>query len=163
MWKLSTNQRSLVGYQCESCRQKLHCDKVMKLFESLWVEIHSDIHHNLICGIIYSHSNNDLETFMSSLNKCLDKINKENKYCIIMGDFNINLLNEFLDNLTSFNFSPPILQPTRINHHSATLIDNIFFNSTEHQTISGNIDIVYDLTDHLPKKLLFFSISVCSS
>ena len=48
--------------------------------------------------------------------------------CIIMGDFNINLLkidshlgtDEFLDNLTSFNFSPHILQPTRITHHSAT-------------------------------------------
>ena len=76
-----------------------------------------------------------------------------------MGDFNINLLNtshsgtnEFLDILESNFFNPHILQPTRITDHSATLIDNIFFNSLTHHTISGNI--AYDLTDHLPNFLI---------
>lgn len=45
------------------------------------------------------------------------------------------------------------MQPTRITNHSATLIDNIFFNSLEHFTISGNI--IYDLTDHLSNFLIF--------
>jgi hypothetical protein len=58
---------------------------------------------------------------------------------------------EFLDILGSNFFSPHILQPTRITHHSATLID-VFFNSIAHHTISGNI--VYDLTDHLPNFLI---------
>ena len=48
-----------------------------------------------------------------------------------MGDFNFNLLNsdshsgteEFLNTLGSYFFNPHILQPTRITHHSATLID----------------------------------------
>ena len=73
-----------------------------------------------------------------------------------MGDFNLNLLNsdshigteEFLNILGSNFFNPHILQPTRITHHSATLIDNVFFNSISHHTISRKI--VYDLTDHLP-------------
>ena len=55
---------------------------------------------------------------------------------------------------TSF-FHPHILQPTRITDHSATLIDNIFFNSLEHFTISGNI--IYDLTDHLPNFLIIIN------
>ena len=49
-------------------------------------------------------------------------------------------------------FQPSILQPTRITNHSATFIDNIFFNSIDHSIISGNI--VYDLTDHLPNFII---------
>ena len=70
-----------------------------------------------------------------------------------MGDFNIHLLNscklsdDLINTLASLFYQPHILQPTRITDHTATLIDNIFFNSIEHFTISGNI--VYDLTDHL--------------
>ena len=78
-----------------------------------------------------------------------------------MGDFNLDLLqiqshkdvDNFLDILGSSSFQPQILQPTRITDHSHTLIDNIFFNSLEHLTISGNI--VYDLTDHLRNFLTF--------
>ena len=78
-----------------------------------------------------------------------------------MGDCNIyNLLNSdsnsmtenFLNTLGSYFFHPQILQPTRITNHSATLIENIFFNSIEHHVISGNI--LYDLTDHLPNFLI---------
>ena len=39
----------------------------------------------------------------------------------------------------------PHTEPTRITNHSSTLIDNIFFNSIEYQTVSGNF--LYDLTD----------------
>ena len=89
--------------------------------ETLWIEIQSDLHHNLICRVIYRHPNSDLEAFMTFLNHTIDKINKENKYCVIMGDFNINLLNvdshpatdEFLNTLGSYFFNPHILQPTR--------------------------------------------------
>ena len=77
-----------------------------------------------------------------------------------MGDFNLNLLNiethsgtdEFLNTMGSYCYNPHILQPTRITDHSATLIDNVFFNSPSHHTISGNI--VFDLTDHLPNFLI---------
>ena len=78
-----------------------------------------------------------------------------------MGDFNLDLLqvnshketDDFLNILGSSFFLPQILQPTRITYHSSTLIDNIFFNSLEHFTISGNI--TYDLTDHLANFLIF--------
>ena len=124
-------------------------------YESLWIEIQSNLHHNRICGVIYRHPKSNLKTFMNSLNNVMDKINRENKYCIIMGDFNVNLLNseshlatdEFLSNLGIYFFNPRILKPTRI-----TLIDNIFFNSIVHHTISGNI--IHDLTDHLPNFLI---------
>ena len=76
-----------------------------------------------------------------------------------MGDFNIDLIeisepcsDNFINTLGSFFYQPHILQPTRITSHTATLIDNLFLNSIEYFTISGNI--VYDLTDHLPNFII---------
>ena len=48
--------------------------------------------------------------------------------------------------------SPYRIQPARITDHTATLIDKIFFNSIEYETISGNI--ISDITDHLPNFLI---------
>lgn len=77
-----------------------------------------------------------------------------------MGDFNLNLMNydsnsdtnNFVNTLGSYYSYPHILKPTRITEHSVTLIDNIFFNSLEHQALSGNI--LSDITDHLPNFLI---------
>ena len=134
-------------------------------FEALWIEVHNNSHSNLLCGIIYRHPNGDLERFIEYVSSTADRINRENKTCIIMGDFNIDLLkfeshsatDGFLNTLGSNFFQPYILQPTRITDHSATLIDNIFLNSIEHFTISGNI--VHDLSDHLPNFLIFNKFS----
>ena len=70
-----------------------------------------------------------------------------------MGDFNIDLLkidsnedaNSFYINMTSHFFAPYILQPTR--PISKTLIDNIFINTIEYPSYSGNLTI--QLSDHL--------------
>ena len=87
------------------------------------------------------------------------KINKENKFCSIMGDFNINLLNceTEKDAMTFFNImqsnflAPYVLQPTRPS--TKTLIDNIFFNSLEFNSHSGNLTI--DISDHLVQFVIF--------
>ena len=70
-----------------------------------------------------------------------------------MGDFNVDLLksstnndaNFFYNELSSHFFTPYILQPTRLR--SKTLIDNIFFNSLDYKSYSGNLLI--ELSDHL--------------
>ena len=134
-------------------------------YECLWIEVQSDSKDDLICGVIYRHPHSNLEAFMAYLDIVMDKISRERKYCVMMGDFNLNLLNadshpgtnEFLNTLGSYFFNPHILQPTRITHHTATLIDNVFFNSISHHTISGNI--LYDLTDHLPNFLIINKFS----
>lgn len=81
------------------------------------------------------------------------------------GDFNLDLLkyethngtDEFINTLGTSFFQPHILQPTRITDHTATLIDNIFFNSMDYFTLSGNL--VYDVTDHLPNFLIINKFS----
>lgn len=145
-----------------SIRDDLSCS--VREFESLWIEIESDLHHNLVCGVMYRHPSNDTEAFTEYLNQTIQKLANENKYCVVMGDFNIDLLNsshrttvDFLNVLETHFFNPHILQPTRITHHSATLIDNIFFNSITHHTISGNI--IHDLSDHLPNFLIINKFS----
>ena len=114
---------------------------------------------------MYRHPNGNLDHFMEYLDHTVEMVHRENKICLLMGDFNIDLLkanlniasDNFLNSLGSYFFQPQILQPTRITNHSSTLIDNIFFNSIEHFVISGNL--VYDLTDHLPNFIIFNKFS----
>ena len=75
-----------------------------------------------------------------------------------MGDFNVNLLKSDTDNdtitfsntMASQFFTPDVLQPTRLK--SKSLIDNIFFNSIEYQSNSGNLLI--QISDHLIQFLI---------
>ena len=149
---------------CYNVRHDL--SEIVAGYETLWIEIQSSlINQNIICGVIYRHPHSDISTFMTYLNNTLDRINNERKLCVLMGDFNLNLLNwdshspteELLNTLGTYFYNPHILQPTRITHHSATLIDNIFLNSISHHTISGNV--VYDLSDHLPNFLILNNFS----
>ena len=86
----------------------------------------------------------------------LDKLSKENKFCYLLGDYNLNILNcdkhdktsQFIDNRFSHHFAPLINKPTRIREKSATLIDNIFTNNLDTKSIQG---IFYtDITYHFP-------------
>ena len=131
--------------------------------ECLWIDI-ENMNPKVTC-VLYRHPNSNLEEFTNYLYSCLDKIQRENRTCIILGDFNINLLNcsshlsteNFINTMSSYFFNPHILKPTRITHHSATLIDNIFFNSIKYHTISGNL--LTDISDHLPNFLIINKLS----
>ena len=92
------------------------------------------------------------------LEPILHKVSKEKKECVLMGDFNVDLLKStgdnaasmFYNSLSSYFYTPYILQPTRLR--SQTLIDNIFYNSLEYHSFSGNI--LYELSDHLSQFLI---------
>ena len=135
----------------------------LKYTESLFVEIEKSKSQNIVVGIVYRPPDQVIRDF----NKCIEKIlqeitSKENKLLFLMGDFNINLLNndvheptgEFVDILSSFSLYPSIVKPTRITSKSATLIDNIFTNNYANQT-SGIL--LSDVSDHLP---IFVSTNV---
>ena len=100
----------------------------------------------------------DLTDFNSKQSS--SEVSKEQKSVLLLGDFNINLLNynvhsptnEFLDSLASNSFLPYILQPTRITSHSKTLIDNTFTNVIFPDSISANLTAT--ISDHLPQFLI---------
>ena len=77
-----------------------------------------------------------------------------------MGDFNVNLLNSdndhsvsnFLDIFGSFSLLPQIILPTRVTYTSKTLIGDIFYDSSNSKTISGNLTC--NISDHYPQFLM---------
>ena len=83
-----------------------------------------------------------------------------------MGDFNVNLLsyethsdtNNFINSVVSHYLLPYILHPTRVTDHSSTVIDNIFSNITEYDTISSNI--INQIADHFAQFLLVKKINI---
>ena len=81
--------------------------------------------------------------------RLLEKLSHENKQIVIIGDFNINLLNQddkntttFFDTMFSCSYLPFINTPTRVTGHSKTLIDNIFYNKTMLNITAGNISSI---------------------
>ena len=94
-----------------------------------------------------------IDTYLSTV---LDKISKEKKQVILLGDFNINLLSpetdldssNFIDTISSFSLKPTINCPTRITDTTETLIDNIIVSETS-KFVSGNLTV--GISDHLPQ------------
>ena len=116
---------------------------------------------DLVVGCIYRHPSSSISITDFSENRLeplLNTISLENKQCIIMGDFNVNLLecntnnayDLFYNTFLSNNYLPYILQPTRLR--AKTLIDNIFFNSDEFKSSSGNL--LVEISDHLFQYLI---------
>ena len=129
--------------------------------ESTFIEIKFNNRKDLIIGCVYRHPSSKLSINQFSddhLEPLLNKIALENKECIIMGDLNINLLktdnnsayDNFYNTFLSNNYSPFVLQPTRLR--SKTLIDNIFFNSLKYDSYSGNL--LVEISDHLIQYLI---------
>ena len=115
----------------------------------------------MVISCIYRHPTSTISVSDFSnlhLDPILQKIDKENKLCVLLGDFNVDLLkleiensaSYFFNNMSSHYYTPYILQPTRLG--SKTLIDNIFFNSLEYHSNSGNL--LYELSDHLIQFLI---------
>ena len=130
--------------------------------EAYFIEINYQNKKNLIIGCLYRHPSSPIS--VSDFNNdyllpIIDRLNLENKQIMLVGDFNVDLLKidllndyrEFYNTLlTSSLLTPFILQPTRLA--SKTLIDNIFFNSLEYQSYSGNLLI--EISDHLIQFLI---------
>ena len=135
-------------------------------FESLFVEIEVSNQRNIVAGVIYRHPKSKLDNTLDFVYRAADEINKEGKYCLLIGDFNIDLLRfdthsdteEFINTLGTLSFHPYILKPTRITNHSATLTKNIFFNSLEHHITNDNI--LSGITDHLPNFVIINKLSI---
>ena len=128
------------------------------IVETKFIEIINSNGKNIIIGVIYRPPNRNFATFESAMNTILEKIDRENKLCYLMGDFNIDLfksescdyVSQFIEQLFTSSFFPLITKATRITDHTDTLIDNIFTNNLEKRDESLNAIIFSDISDHLP-------------
>ena len=151
---------------------KINEDKNYQV-ENIWLECSiPNVTKNIIIGNIYRHPGGNIQFFTEKLNDTVNKINKEDKICLICGDLNINTINtkhkptvDFLDTMLSENFIPQITLPTRITENSSTLIDHILLkydkNSINENVKSGNI--YNDISDHLPNFILLGERHNCTS
>ena len=107
------------------------------LTESIPTEIMNTKQKNMIIECIYKHPKQGTHDFNENyILPLMDKLSREKKDILIMGDLNINILNNnndkdtttFLDTMSSNSFSPFITLPTRVGNTSEFLIDNIFYN-----------------------------------
>lgn len=108
---------------------------------------------NVIILSIYRSPNGDVDSFLTSFEQTVKKLQKHNQKLIIAGDFNIEMGNSnrsnavssrFLNLLRSLNLFPSNNQPTRLN----SCIDNVIVNFNRN---------LYDITlgdhcfsDHVP-------------
>ena len=142
-----------------SLRYKIRHDLTMyksKEIESTFIEIIESKLKNKIFGCIYKHPKVPVSEFANDfLSPLLEKLNQEKKEIVLMGDFNVNILNcendkdtsEFIDLMYASLFYPTINIPTRITSTSKTLIDNLFYNCFTKDVMSGNITT--SISDHL--------------
>ena len=116
-------------------RDDLHMNSAICGFESLFIEVKIQ-KNDIIVGTIYKPPDTSTVDFNVHVNDLFRTISQESKKCIIMADFNIDLLTtdtnhqtaDFIHNMFTHTFCPTISKPTRITNYSATLIDNNYNN-----------------------------------
>ena len=129
-----------------------------QIMESLFTEIIRPKLSNIIIWNIYRPPNSNMQMFIDKMNTIMSKVTNEQKECLLLGDFNIDLLrynqhnitNDFLDTMFSHSFLPTINRPARITSHTATSIDNIFSNCLAQNDHTASGILFADISDHLP-------------
>ncbi|KAM9816277.1 uncharacterized protein ACBT44_010682 [Syngnathus typhle] len=122
--------------------------------DSLFVEISGKSRKTLIIGIIYCPPDADLEIFRTKLEEALFSINDNNKSCVLLGNFNVDLSkddtakNDFINTLHSSSFFPTINAYTRVTHSTKSIIDNFITNFQNATLTSGTV--LSEISDHFP-------------
>ena len=141
--------------------KKKQTNKFNDNIESIFIEINKDqlnTANKVLFGVLYRPPNQDINIFNDDISNLLEKIRREDKFCYLFCDYNLNILNyeshrltgDFLDLLSSHSFLPLITRPTKITNCSATLIDNIFTNHVENLEYSTQGLLVTEVSDHYP-------------
>ena len=141
--------REDLGFKVRSC-------------EDLWVEIKPPKNKNnsktkmgsFIVGVIYRHPNTSYSFFSSRMCQIIEKLNKENKRFMIVGDININLLKfnlarkvtDYVNGLKSSGCNIHCKLPTRIYKNSISCIDHVYSN-IDQQNVETSV-ILSDISDH---------------
>ena len=121
--------------------------------ESCFIELRNS-EKQIIIASLYRPPNTNVQSFLKHYKKVFTGL--RGKDLIIGLDHNLNLLKyhdhsgtrDYLELLIELEHFPCITHPTRITHHSATLIDNIIVTKRLHCVQHSGI-VTSDLSDHL--------------
>jgi hypothetical protein len=135
------------------------------LFESLFLKLKAkDGGRDTVVGAIYMPTGQRVERdkVFDYIDEVSQKIDRKKYDCILVGDMNIDLMqygtdskvDEYVDHLVSSGFKFRLIQPTRISHDRASLIDHVLDNMDGRTVTSGVITTqLYGAkgwTDHYP-------------
>ena len=129
----------------------------------MWATI-STPQRKLLIGVIYRHPNSNLNSFLENFDLTLHKINKNKCQSIIMGDFNVNLLNEtpfvtnYKNTIARNAFFSVVNIPTRVTETTKTAIDHILTNITSEEIKPGVL--LTDISDHFPTFAYIFQLKI---
>ena len=118
--------------------------------ECLWVEVNLKGSKPLAIGFMYKNSAEHVNWY-DRFNEMMDSVWNDYSEVIILGDFNINLLekHENWNNLfKSCNLQQLVNTPTRVTLQTQTLIDHIYVSNP--QNIIEHSVPVFGLSDHFP-------------
>jgi len=119
--------------------------------ECIWVNLKlPDL--SLLIGVIYRHSKTNMKCFLEKFEDVLKKINRCNKKCIFLCNYDINILSSTSSSLDYSNtlirnaFMSVVKLSTRQTDTSKTLIDHVFTNISTFNITLGVLQC--DLSDH---------------
>ena len=144
-------------YIKEGISYKHRTDLQHDSIENIYIEISIKKSKPLIFGCFYrppDSSKHLSNNFNDQLNENIERVSKENKEMIIMGDFNINYENDKnsrlhhdIKNIMTFHgFKQIVTTPTRITKDTATLIDHIFV--TKPSNFPSSSAVTTCISDH---------------
>ena len=120
--------------------------------ENIWISINTNTSQKYLIGLIYRHPKSNVFEFTAKFNECLQKVNGANIKCIVLGDYNIYLLNNTAASVISYlhmlNSNALIFKSTRVTETSSTLIDHIYCNDINCDIVPGVYN--YEISDHFP-------------
>ena len=155
----TTNAGGAAMYISDNLKYKV-CENQYQLCnsEALWVNIIDQFDTSFVIGVIYRHPSQILiNAFIEDLSNCLTDYNKHSINYFTLGDLNINTSTinrsldamHFINTLLSCGAFPIITKPTRVTDTTATIIDHIITNVTNHKILPGVIE-TSEVSDHYP-------------
>ena len=130
--------------------------------ECLCVEVFNKNSKIIVLNLAYRPPNGDPNEIENHFKNILSKREITNKELVLVGDFNINVLDfnesKMVQNFVNLMFRhgliPTINKPTRVTRNTATAIDHIITNSVINAEFKTGI-IKTDISDHFP---IFFIV-----
>ena len=149
----NTNGGGLVIYVRESLRVSVREDLQVEGVESMWLEIKHKAQKSFLLGYTYRPPSSN-QSWIDDFEGILEQIYTENKEIIMLGDFNLNMLDNsnivhnWLQFTDSVNLTQIVDLPTRVTATSATIIDHAYTNKPEN--IVEVFVPCYAISDHYP-------------
>ena len=156
----------IIQDDCFNLGNKCSCNQCE--IDDIWITLESN-NKNILIGCIYRHPKaaSGISHFTENLNVLMNNV-KDNTTAIIAGDFNIDLINtdnnhveHYTNTILQNSFIPCISIPTRVTHHSASIIDHILLKTPKKliQTKVSAGNLITDISDHLPN-ILFIDLVI---